>query len=70
MNKPVYVFSGFLDAGKTYVIKDTLTDPRFNEGEKTLIIAMEQGDNEYDEKFLKATNSQVVYLDFAALTKR
>lgn len=68
MNKPVYVFSGFLDAGKTYVIKDTLTDPRFNEGEKTLIIAMEQGDNEYDEKFLKATNSQVVYLDFADFT--
>lgn len=68
MNKPVYVFSGFLDAGKTYVIKDTLTDPRFNEGEKTLIIAMEQGDNEYDEKFLKATNSQVVYLDFVDFT--
>lgn len=64
MNKPVYVFSGFLDSGKTSVIKDTLYDPRFNEGEKTLIIAFEQGDVEYDDKFLKFTNSEVIFLDF------
>ncbi|MBQ1775557.1 MAG: hypothetical protein IIZ95_04380 [Erysipelotrichaceae bacterium] len=63
MTKPVYVFSGFLDSGKTRAIKETLYNPRFNEGESTLIICMEQGDEEYDEKFLKISNSQVIYMD-------
>ncbi len=63
MIKPVYVFSGFLDSGKTRAIKGTLYNPRFNEGEATLILCFEQGDEEYDEKFLKITNTQVLYLD-------
>lgn len=63
MIKPVYIFSGFLDSGKTTAIKGTLNNPRFNEGEPTLVICFEQGDVEYDEKFLKATNTQVIYLD-------
>lgn len=69
MNKPVYVFSGFIDSGKTSAIKNTLYDGRFNEGEKSLIIAFEQGDEEYDDKFLKYTNSVVEYLDFKDFTK-
>lgn len=69
MNKPVYIFSGFLDSGKTSAIKNTLYDGRFNEGEKTLIIVFEQGDVEYDEKFLKYTNSVVEYLDFKDFNK-
>lgn len=63
MVKPVYVFSGFLDAGKTTAIKESLLDPNFNDGETTLIIAFEQGDEEYDEDFLYDSNSMVVYLD-------
>ena len=63
MVKPVYVFSGFLDAGKTTAIKESLLDPNFNDGETTLIIAFEQGDVEYDEEFLYDSNSMVVYLD-------
>jgi len=63
MIKPVYVFSGFLDSGKTTAIMGTLYNPNFNEGEETLIICLEQGDVEYDEKFLKLTNSKVLYLD-------
>ncbi len=63
MTKPVYVFSGFLDSGKTQAIKETLYNPRFNEGEASLILCFEQGDVEYDEKFLKFTNSQVLYMD-------
>jgi len=63
MNKPVYIFSGFLDAGKSQAIKGTLNNPYFNEGEKSLIIAFEQGDVEYDEKFLKTVNAEVIYLD-------
>ena len=63
MNKPVYVFSGFLDSGKTQAIKETLYNPNFNEGEPSLIICFEQGDVIYDDKFLKITNTQVLYLD-------
>ena len=65
--KPVYIFSGFLDSGKTTSIKNTLLDPRFTENEKTLICAFEQGDVDYDEDFLKKTNSVVEYLDFSKL---
>ena len=66
--KPVYIFSGFLDSGKTTSIKNTLLDPRFTENEKTLICAFEQGDVEYDDDFLKKTKSVVEYLDFSKLT--
>lgn len=68
MVKPIYVFSGFLDSGKTRAIKETLLDPRFNEGEKTLVICMEQGDEEYDDAFLKASNTSVEYLKPEELT--
>ena len=63
MVKPVYVFSGFLDSGKTSVIKETLSDSDFTMGDPTLIIALEEGDEEYDEEFLRKSNSKVVYLD-------
>ena len=63
MRKPVYVFSGFLDAGKTTAIKESLLDPNFNDGETTLIIAFEQGDVEYDDDFLYDSNSVIEYLD-------
>ncbi|MBQ3294983.1 MAG: hypothetical protein IJH00_00645 [Erysipelotrichaceae bacterium] len=63
MIKPVYVFSGFLDSGKTQAIKGTLYNPRFNEGGASLIICFEQGDVEYDKKFLEMTNTQVIYMD-------
>ena len=46
---PVYLFTGFLEAGKTKFIKESLADPKFNEGEKTLLILCEEGLEEYDE---------------------
>lgn len=60
---PVYIFSGLLDSGKTTSIKSTLYDERFNEGEKSLIVSMEDGDTKFDERFLKKTNCQLVELD-------
>lgn len=48
MPVPVYVFTGFLDAGKTKFIQDTLCDPRFNAGERTLLLICEEGEEEYD----------------------
>lgn len=64
MASPVYLFTGFLDSGKTRLIKDTLNDPQFMEGmTKTLIICLEQGEEEYSEKFLKDHRCEIVYLD-------
>ena len=45
---PVYLFTGFLDAGKSTFIQSTLEDRRFNAGEKTLLIRCEDGEVEYD----------------------
>ena len=45
---PVYAFTGFLDAGKTKFIQETLEDPRFNDGERTLLLICEEGEEEYD----------------------
>ena len=45
---PVYVFTGFLDSGKTKFIQQTLEDPRFNAGERTLLLICEEGEEEFD----------------------
>ena len=45
---PVYAFTGFLDSGKTKFIQQTLEDPRFNAGERTLLLVCEEGEEEYD----------------------
>ena len=44
---PVYAFTGFLESGKTKFIQETLEDPRFNAGERTLLLVMEEGEEEY-----------------------
>ena len=48
MQIPVYVFTGFLESGKTKFIQETLEDPRFNAGERTLLLVCEEGEEEYD----------------------
>ncbi len=45
---PVYLFTGFLESGKTKFINETLGDERFNAGEPTLVILCEEGIEEYD----------------------
>ena len=63
MGIPVYIFNGFLESGKTQFIKDTLLDPGFTENEKSLIIACEDGEEEYDQDFLEQTNSVLLQID-------
>ncbi len=57
---PVYVFTGFLDSGKTKFIQETLEDSRFNAGERTLLLVFEEGEEEYD---ISAYPHQNVYLE-------
>ena len=60
---PVYLFLGFLESGKTSFMLDTLEEDYFNNGEKTLIIACEEGVEEYDEEVLENSNSTLVYVE-------
>ncbi len=53
---PVYLFTGFLEAGKTRFIQETLEDRRFCNGERTLLLLCEEGEEEYEpEEFASAT---------------
>ncbi len=45
---PVYLFLGFLESGKTTFIQETMEDIRFDSGEKTLLLVLEEGEVEYD----------------------
>ena len=60
---PVYLFTGFMDSGKTSLIRETLFENDFGGEEKTIIIACEDGDVEYDEEKLKTINTQVVTIE-------
>ena len=46
MMLPVFLFTGFLDAGKTTFLQSMLEDPGFNEGQRTLVILCEEGEEE------------------------
>lgn len=64
MAAPVYLFTGFLDSGKTTLIKDTLSDPSFMEGiDRTLIVCFEEGEEEYKEDWLKEHHAFIEYVD-------
>lgn len=60
---PVYLFTGFLEAGKTKFIQETLEDKRFNNGERTLLIVCEEGEEEYDVSTFSAPNVFIRILD-------
>ena len=53
---PVYLFTGFLEAGKTKFIQESLEDPRVNNGERTLILLCEEGIEEYDPSVFASPN--------------
>ena len=49
METAVYLFTGFLESGKTSFITETMRDSNFNDGKrKYLIISCEEGEVEYD----------------------
>lgn len=60
---PVFIVNGFLESGKTVFALDTVADPYFSDGEDTLIIACEEGMEEYDEELLKNHGAHVVYVE-------
>ena len=70
MEIPVYLFTGFLDSGKTSFIQETLEDVNFNNGEKILLVVCEEGEVEYNEALFPGNNVVIdVIEDKEQLTK-
>ena len=67
---PVYLFLGFLESGKTKFIQETLEDPRFNAGERTLLLVFEEGEEEYDFSTYPNKNVYLEVLDQQTVTAK
>lgn len=63
MEIPVYLFSGFMDSGKSTLIRETLVEEGFGEGGKTLLILCEDGELEFDEAELEKVNTKMVMIE-------
>lgn len=59
----VYVIMGFLEAGKTSLIRDLLQDELFEDNAKTLILACEEGEEEYEQEVLEKTGAACEYIE-------
>ena len=79
MDIPVYLFTGFLDSGKTLFIKETLDDKQFANGERTLLLLCEEGEEELDSAWLEKKNifsetiddvSEITSKNLSALLKK
>ena len=60
---PVYLFTGFLESGKTKMIQDILEDENFNDGCKILLIVCEEGMEEYDPSRFWGKNVHQMIVD-------
>ena len=57
------MFTGFMDSGKTTLIQQTLFEENFGDGAKTLLIVCEDGETEYEEARLLASNTKLVMIE-------
>ena len=61
---PVYLFTGFLESGKTQFINESvLSDKGFINGESILLLVCEEGIEEYDEEALEKKNVHLEVLE-------
>ena len=63
MKLPVYLFTGFLEGGKTTLIQESLNDQNFNSGEKTLVLMCEEGIDELDPSQFWGQNVRIVQVE-------
>ena len=69
MEIPVYLFTGFLESGKTSFIRETMKDPNFNDGKrKYLVIQCEEGEEELDPSDFGDNVSLSLFEDESRLT--
>lgn len=63
MDIPVFVINGFLESGKSTFILETINDPDFADGAKTLLLVCEEGEVEFDVADLKKKNIDLVTIE-------
>ena len=60
---PVFLFNGFLDSGKTTLIKEIIESEEAYHGYRTLIITFEDGEEEYSKEWQEENEINVVFAD-------
>lgn len=60
---PVYLFTGFLESGKTTCIQEVIEEGNFSDGAKTLLILCEEGEHEIDDELLMQNRISCVVVE-------
>lgn len=60
---PVFLINGFLESGKTTLIKDVISSNFGAQQGRTLLVVCEEGEVEYDNDFLKNYNVDMVVVE-------
>ena len=63
MTTPVFICTGFLDSGKTTLVKDTLMEQDWIAPGLTLLLLCEEGEEEYSESYLKRKNIALLKIE-------
>ncbi|MBE6024243.1 MAG: GTPase [Cellulosilyticum sp.] len=63
MRIPIFLFNGLLEAGKTFFMDYMLKKPVFADGQNTLVIACEEGIEEYDEAYCEKNHITVISVE-------
>lgn len=63
MDIPVFIINGFLESGKSTFVLETIHNPEFADGAKTLLVVCEEGEVEYDEVELIKENIHLVTIE-------
>ncbi|MBO6133974.1 MAG: GTPase [Lachnospiraceae bacterium] len=58
-----YLFTGFLESGKTSFLKETLSEGQFMDGKKTVYLVCEEGIEEIDQETLKKNKFTLINID-------
>ena len=59
----LYLFTGFMDSGKTSLIKNTLLESDFARDMRTLLLVCEDGEEEYDKDVLLTFNVSIEMIE-------
>ena len=60
---PVYLFTGFLESGKSTCIEEVIEEGNFSDGAKTLLILCEEGEHEIDDQLLMQNRISCVVME-------
>ena len=59
----IYLFTGFLESGKTTFANDTIVNTNFCDGEQTVMIITEEGEKEFDKNELKKHHTDLLLVE-------